>query len=135
MKTFIWVGIIFSIFQSAMLSGLNFAVLSIRKRRFEIESKKNDAHVLKDASGAAIPTYENAGSARKKILFPSIAVFVGVAVVLGLTGCSSRTPNIYKMDPENAERIRSDVGRVGAEQEVFLVDRHWRPAPRAAPAS
>jgi CBS domain-containing protein len=27
--------------------------------------------------------------------------------------------------------IESDVGRVGAEQEVFLVDRHWRPAPRA----
>jgi hypothetical protein len=63
MKTFIWVGIISCISHSAMLSGLNLAFFSIRERRFKIESKKNDAQVLKDASGAAIPTYEIAGSA------------------------------------------------------------------------
>jgi hypothetical protein len=126
MKAFIWVGIIFSIFQSAMLSGLNFAFLSIRKRRFEIESKMNDAHVHKDASGAAIPTYENAGSARKKILFPSIAVFVGVAVVLGLTGCSSRTPKIYKMYPGNLERIRYNIRRVGVTISSYPVERDIR---------
>jgi hypothetical protein len=49
-----------------MLSGLNLTFFSIRKRRFKIESKKNDAQALKDASGAAIPTYKIAGSTRKK---------------------------------------------------------------------
>ena len=29
------------------------------------------------------------------------------------------------------ELIESDVGRIGAEQELFLVDRHWRPSMRA----
>jgi CBS domain-containing protein len=28
------------------------------------------------------------------------------------------------------ERIESDVGRIGAEQELFIVDGDWRPAPR-----
>ena len=123
MKILIWVGIIFCISQSAMLSGLNFAIFSIRKRRFKIESKKNDGQVLKDASGAAIPTYEIAGSARKKILFPSVTILVGVVVVLGLTGCSSRTPNIYKMDPGNLERIRYNIGRVGVTISSYPVKR------------
>ena len=101
MKTFIWVGIISCISQSAIFSGLNLAFISIRKRRFEIESKKNDGQVLKDASGAAIPTYKIAGSARKNILLLAVTILVGVVVVLGLTGCSSRTPNIYRMSLTN----------------------------------
>ena len=113
MKILIWVGSIFCISQSAMLSGLNFAFFSIRRRRFEIELTKNDAQVLKDVSGAAIPTYEIAGSARKKSLFLAATVFVGVVVVQGLTGCSSRTPKIYKMYPGNLERIRYSIERVG----------------------
>lgn len=106
-----------------MLSGLNLAFFSIRKRRFKIESKKNDGQVLKDASGAAIPTYEIAGSARKKILFPSVTILVGVVVVLGLTGCSSRTPKIYKMYPGNLERIRYNIGRVGVTISSYPVKR------------
>jgi hypothetical protein len=123
MKILIWVGIIFCISQSAMLSGLNLAFFSIRKRRFKIESKKNDGQALKDASGAAIPTFEIAGSARKKILFPSVTILVGVVVVLGLTGCSSRTPKIYKMYPGNLERIRSSTGRVGVTISSYPVKR------------
>ena len=124
MKTFIWVGNIFCISQSAMFSGLNLAFFSIRKRRFEIESKKNDTQVLKDESGAAIPTYEIAGSARKKnILLFAVTILFGLVVVLGLTGCSSRTPNIYKMDPGNLERMRSSIGRVGVTISSYPVER------------
>ena len=123
MRILIWVGIIFCISQSAMLSGLNFAFFSIRKRRFEIELKKNDAQVLKGASGAAIPTYEIADSARNKnSLFLAAAILVGALIVLGLTGCSSRTPKIYKMSPGNLERIRSSIGRVGVTISSYPVE-------------
>ena len=114
MKTFVWVGIISCISHSAMLSGFNLSFFRTRRRRFKIESKKNDTQLFKDASGAAISTYEIASSARKKsILFFSLTILVGVMVVLGLTGCSSRTPKIYKMFPGNLERIRYNIERVG----------------------
>jgi hypothetical protein len=50
-------------------------------------------------------------------------IFFGVVVVLGLTGCSSRTPNIYKMDPGDLERIRSNIGRVGVTISSYPVER------------
>jgi hypothetical protein len=124
MKTFIWVGIIFCISQSAMFSGLNLAFFSIRKRRFKTESIKKDAQVLKGASGAAIPIYEIAGSARKSyILMLAVLILFSVMVVLGLTGCSSRTPNIYKMNTGDLERIRNNIGRVGVTISSYLVER------------
>lgn len=122
MKILIWVGIIFCISHSAMLSGLNFAFFSIRKRRFEIESKKNDAHVFKGASGTSIPTYEIAGSTRKKILFLAATILVGAVIVLGQTGCSSRTPKIYKMYPGDLERIRYNIRRVGVTISSYPVE-------------
>jgi len=127
MKILIWVGIIICISQSAMILRLNLAFFSIHKRRFKIESKKNNRQAFKDASGAAIPTYEIAGSARKKnILLLAVIILFGVVVVLGLTGCSSRTPNIYKMDPGNLEGIRSSIGRVGVTISSYPVERDLR---------
>ena len=49
METFIWVGIIFCVSQSAMFSGLNLAFFSITKLSLEIESKKNNTEALKVA--------------------------------------------------------------------------------------
>ncbi len=126
MKAVIWVGIIFSIFQSAMLSGLNFVFFGIRKRRFEIESKKNDTQALKDAFGAAIPSIKIAGSSRKKSHFFAVTILVGVVVVLGLTGCSSRTPKIYQMYPGKLERIRYSIRRVGVTISSYPVERDIR---------
>ena len=123
MMILVWVGLIFCISQSAMLSGLNLALYSVRRRRFKAESIKNEAQVLKNASGAAKPTYENASSAIKKILCSSVTVFVVVVVALGLNGCSSRTPNIYKMYPGKLERIRSGTGRIGVTISTYPVGR------------
>jgi hypothetical protein len=50
-------------------------------------------------------------------------IFFGVVVVLALTGCSSRTPNIYQMDPGSLERIRSNIGRVGVTISSYPVER------------
>ena len=50
-------------------------------------------------------------------------IFFGVVVVLGLTGCSSRTPNIYKMDPGDLEGIRSNIGRVGVTISSYPLER------------
>jgi len=52
-----------------------------------------------------------------------VGIIFSVVVVLGLTGCSSRTPNIYKMDPGNVERIRSSIGRVGVTISSYPVER------------
>jgi len=49
MNTLIWVGIIFCITQSAMVSGLNLAFFSVSKLSLEIESKKNNPSALKVA--------------------------------------------------------------------------------------
>jgi len=103
---------------------LNLAFFSIRKRRFKIESKKNNRQAFNDASGAAMPRIEIAGTARKEnILFLAVAILVGVVAVLGPTGCSSRTPKIYKMPPGNLERIRSNIGRVGVTISSYPVER------------
>ena len=126
MKILMRVGIIFCISHSAMFSGFNLAFLSIRKRRCKIESNKNDAQVLKDASGTAIPTYEIAGITRKKSLFLAATVLVGVVVAIGLTGCSSRTPNIYKMYPGKLERIRYSIERVGVAISSYPLERDIR---------
>ncbi|MBT8363529.1 MAG: hypothetical protein KJP23_02410 [Deltaproteobacteria bacterium] len=123
MKTLIWVGIILCISQSAMLSGLNLAFFSVCRRRFKIESMKNDTQVLKDTSGPGIPTYEIAGSTRKISIFLAVTILVGVVVVLGLTGCSSRTPKIYKMYPGNLERIRYSIERVGVTISSYPLER------------
>jgi len=50
-------------------------------------------------------------------------IFFGVVVVPGLTGCSSRTPNIYKMDPVDLEEIRSNIGRVGVTISSYPLER------------
>ena len=79
---------------------LNQLTLSAAAKKFDefINSIKNHTQVLRYASGVAKPGIEIAGSARKKsILFISVIILVGVVVLLGLTGCSSRTPNIYKI--------------------------------------
>lgn len=49
MNTFIWIGILFCISQSAMFSGLNLAFFSISKLKLEIETKNNNRHALKIA--------------------------------------------------------------------------------------
>ena len=49
MNTFIWIGILFCISQSAMFSGLNLAFFSISKLKLEIEVKNNNSHALKIA--------------------------------------------------------------------------------------
>ena len=49
METFIWVGIVFCVSQSAMFSGLNLAFFSVTKLRLEIESKKGNPRALKVA--------------------------------------------------------------------------------------
>jgi hypothetical protein len=49
MNTFIWIGILFCISQSAMFSGLNLAFFSISKLKLEIEAKNNNKHALKIA--------------------------------------------------------------------------------------
>jgi len=49
MNTFIWVGILFCVSQSAMFSGLNLAFFSISKLKLEIETKNNNRHALKIA--------------------------------------------------------------------------------------
>lgn len=49
MNTFIWIGILFCISQSAMFSGLNLAFFSISKLKLEIEAKNNNSHALKIA--------------------------------------------------------------------------------------
>jgi len=49
MNTFIWVGILFCVSQSAMFSGLNLAFFSISKLTLEIETKNNNRHALKIA--------------------------------------------------------------------------------------
>ena len=49
METFIWVGIVFCVSQSAMFSGLNLAFFSVTKLRLEIESKKGNPQALKVA--------------------------------------------------------------------------------------
>jgi hypothetical protein len=50
-------------------------------------------------------------------------IFFGVVVVFELTGCSSRTPNIYKMDPGDLEGIRSGIGRVGVTISSYPLER------------
>ena len=48
MNTFIWIGILFCVSQSAMFSGLNLAFFSISKLKLEIE-RNNNRHALKIA--------------------------------------------------------------------------------------
>jgi outer membrane lipoprotein SlyB len=64
---------------------------------------------------------------RKEASEMKLLIWVGfifsVVVALGLTGCSSRTPNIYKMNPGNLERIRSSIGRVGVTISSYPVER------------
>jgi len=55
--------------------------------------------------------------------FNWLGIISSVVVVLGLTGCSSRTPKIYKMSPGNLERIRSSIGRVGVTISSYPVER------------
>jgi hypothetical protein len=52
-----------------------------------------------------------------------VGFIFSVVVALGLTGCSSRTPNIYQMDPGSLERIRSNIGRVGVTISSYPVER------------
>ncbi len=74
---------------------------------------------LEEAFGAAIPTYEIAGCRGKKaILHLAVAILVGVMAILGPTGCG-RTPKIYKMPPDDLERVRSGLGRIGVAVSTY----------------
>lgn len=48
----------------------------------------------------------------KPFLYLIAASLMGVIVILSLTGCSL-TPKIYKMQPDDLEKIRSDLGNIG----------------------
>ncbi|WP_291322409.1 DUF21 domain-containing protein [Desulfonatronospira sp.] len=47
MTTFIWIGIVLCISQSAMLSGLNLAFFTINKLQLKMEAARNNVHALK----------------------------------------------------------------------------------------
>ncbi|MCW9013165.1 MAG: DUF21 domain-containing protein [Gammaproteobacteria bacterium] len=47
MNTFVWLGILFCISQSAMFSGLNLALLGVSRLRLEVEASTGNARALK----------------------------------------------------------------------------------------
>lgn len=53
------------------------------------------------------------GRSRRPILWFALSILAGVIPLLGPAGCSDLTPKIYKMPPDDLEKIRSGFGSVG----------------------
>jgi metal transporter CNNM len=74
----IWAGILFCLSQSAILSGLNLAMVSLGKLELEIEAKKEDPRTIR-----LLQLRQDANFALVTILWGNIGVNVLLALLSG----------------------------------------------------
>ena len=86
MPLFIWIGIVFCLSQSAMMSGLNLAFFSMSKLRLEMEAGKNNKHAIR-----VLALRKDSNFLLVTILWTNVAVNVLLALLSGsiLTGVTA----------------------------------------------